>query len=91
MILLEAMACGSAIACSNLSSMKEVAGDTAIYFNPHKIEEIVKALQKYLKDPELRQKMSDKAVSRSFEFSWGKCSNATFSYISKIYDLCSSN
>ncbi len=91
MILLEAMACGSAIACSSLSSMKEVAGDAAIYFNPLEIEEIVEALQKYLKDPELRKKMSDKALSRSSEFTWEKCSKETFSYLSEIYDLYSSN
>jgi glycosyltransferase involved in cell wall biosynthesis len=91
MIILEAMACGSAIACSNLSSMKEVAGDAAIYFNPHEIEEIAEALQKYLKDPELRRRMSNKAISRASAFTWEKCSKETLTYLSNIYGRYSSN
>lgn len=86
MILLEAMACGSAIACSSLSSMKEIAKDSALYFDPYNKSEIIDALKKYFENPELRERKSKSALSRSQEYSWERCADETYSYLSKVYE-----
>lgn len=44
--VLEAMACGTAVACSQASSLPEVAGEAAVYFDPYNIQEMASALVK---------------------------------------------
>jgi glycosyltransferase involved in cell wall biosynthesis len=83
MIVLEAMASGSAIACSNLSSMKEIARESVLYFNPLNEGEITATLLKYVDNPDLRKEMSKKSLERSAEFSWQKCSEETLFYLSE--------
>ena len=43
--LLEAMACGTAVACANTSSLPEVGGEAAAYFNPNNIDNIAQTIQ----------------------------------------------
>ena len=52
--ILEAMACGRAVACSNTSSMPEVANAAAILFDPNSTDDIARAMRDVLVDPELR-------------------------------------
>lgn len=47
---LEAYACGCKVACSNTTSLPEVGGDLAYYFNPYDVENVALALKKVLKD-----------------------------------------
>jgi len=47
---LEAMSCGCPVLSSNASSLPEVCGDAALYFNPYKVDEIVTAMQKIIED-----------------------------------------
>src|SRR5699024_8693875 len=55
--LLEAMAAGVPIACSNSSSLPEVGGDAALYFDPNNIEDIKSKLIQIARDNELRLKL----------------------------------
>ena len=50
--LLEAMACGAPVACSNLTAMKEVAEGYAALFNPHHPESIAQAIMTVLDNPD---------------------------------------
>ncbi len=68
--ILEAMACGRAVACSNTSAMLEVADAAAILFNPHSIDEMAHAMRDLLVDAELRARMERLGVQRSASFSW---------------------
>lgn len=68
--ILEAMACGRAVACSNTSAMPEVADSAAILFNPSSRRELVLALRDLLLNPELRQRMERLGVQRAAMFSW---------------------
>src|SRR5207302_9073943 len=55
--ILEAMACGRAVACSNTSAMPEVANATALVFDPESCDEMTRAMRDIVLDPELRARM----------------------------------
>ena len=75
--LLEAMACGRAVACSNTSAMPEVADGAAILFDPHSTDGIARAMADLLRDPELRVRMERLGQQRSAHFSWNKTAHRT--------------
>jgi glycosyltransferase involved in cell wall biosynthesis len=68
--ILEAMACGRAVACSNTSAMLEVADGAALVFNPDSIPEMVRAMRDVLLDSELRLRMERLGVQRANGFQW---------------------
>ena len=85
MIVLEAMASGLPVACSDKSSMKEILGDAGIYFDPLNVDDISYAIQKYLDDTALRRSMGEKAHLRSEGYSWEKCAEDTLGYITEVH------
>lgn len=70
--VLEAMACGTPVVCSNSSSLPEVGGDAVMYCNPNDIEDIKEKIELVLKDEILQQEMIVKGLERVKEFSWKK-------------------
>jgi glycosyltransferase involved in cell wall biosynthesis len=74
---LEAMACGTAVACSGTSSLPEVAGDAAVYFDPHSQGSIAEALQRLLSGPHLREELVQRGLERAAEFSWDRVAAET--------------
>lgn len=67
--VLEALACGTPVACSNTSSLPEIAGDTAVYFNPHDTKAMSQAILKAM-----NSKLSTKIPP---SFSWAKTAEQT--------------
>jgi len=74
--ILEAMACGCPVLCSNASSMPEVGGDAAIYFNPNEVDVITNELEKIL-DENTRKKMGMKGIEKARQYTWEKTANQT--------------
>jgi glycosyltransferase involved in cell wall biosynthesis len=68
--ILEAMACGRAVACSNTSAMPEVADSAALLFDPGSQRDLVFAMRDLLLNPELRQRMERLGVQRAAMFTW---------------------
>ncbi len=68
--VLEAMSCGAPCLLSNASSLPEVGGDAALYFNPEKVNEIADAMLKISSDKELRKDLSERALIQAEKFSW---------------------
>ncbi|MBD2346111.1 glycosyltransferase family 4 protein [Anabaena subtropica] len=81
--VLEAMACGTPVISSNLSSLPEVAGDAAILINPYNTAEITDAMQMVATDVELRSQLSIKGIARANQFSWEKTGQATVQVLSR--------
>ena len=79
--LLEAMACGAPISCSNTAAMPEVVGDAAEYFDPVNIDSMTQAIDRLLKDSKLRQNLSRKALDRAKSFSWEQTAKRTLDVI----------
>ncbi|MCR4424376.1 MAG: glycosyltransferase family 1 protein [candidate division WOR-3 bacterium] len=68
--VLEAMANGAPVVCSNTSSLPEVAGDAALYFNPYSVDDIARTLQQVLTDDNLCASLKVRGLSRTNLFSW---------------------
>ncbi len=81
--VLEAMACGTPVITSNLSSLPEVAGDAAILINPYNTSEITDAMQIIATDTELRARLSTQSITRAKQFSWEKTGLATVEVLKK--------
>lgn len=75
--ILEAMACGRAVACSDISAMPEVADGAGILFNPYETQAIERALADILLDAELRGRMERLGLQRAAAFSWQKSARST--------------
>ncbi len=83
-ILLEAMAAGLPIACSNRGPMPEVLGDAGVYFDPEKPTEIADAIECLINDEMKRNEIANKAFNRVQEYSWERCADETFGFLSEI-------
>ena len=83
MPLLEAFECGCPVAVSNNSSLPEVGGDAAVYFDPKSKQDIKQAMLKVLTDSELREKMIIKGKEQLAKFSWEKCASQTLAVITE--------
>ena len=68
--ILEAMACGRAVACSRTSAMPEVAGKSAVLFDPHSIEGMMAAMRDLLRNTEMRARMERAGVQNASRFTW---------------------
>ena len=81
--ILEAMACGTPVITSNLSSMPEVAGDAALLVNPYSVGEIAHAMQTVATDSKVRSNLKKASLARSAQFSWHKTGEATANILKK--------
>jgi glycosyltransferase involved in cell wall biosynthesis len=68
----EAMACGTPVAASNLGSLPEVLGDAGRFFDPTDSSELLRVIKEVLSDDVLREKMRRKGLERAKQFSWQK-------------------
>jgi glycosyltransferase involved in cell wall biosynthesis len=68
--VLEAMACGTPVACSNTSSLPEVAGEAALLFDPTDTAAIGAALERLLNDDALRADLARRGPEQAARFSW---------------------
>ena len=83
-ILLEGMASGLPIACSNRGPMPEVLGDAGIYFDPEIADDIARALRELIESPDLRVQLAQAAFDRAQAFSWRRCAGETFGFLARI-------
>lgn len=67
---LEAMAHGTPVVTSNVSSLPEVVGQAAVLVNPENVFEIMRALHRVLTDPALRERMKERGYQQVRKFSW---------------------
>jgi glycosyltransferase involved in cell wall biosynthesis len=67
---LEAMASGTPVVTSNVSSLPEVAGDAAILVDPYDPHAIADGIERVLTDEELRRGLRAKGIARAKQFSW---------------------
>ncbi len=75
--VIEAMACGTPVITSNLSSLPEVAGEAALLVNPYQVAEITAAMSAIAEDEKLRSRLKTLGLERAQQFSWAKTAEAT--------------
>lgn len=67
---LEAMACGTPVVTSNITSIPEIIGDAAELVDPYKVLDIKKGIDKIIDDKFYREKLIQKAYEKIKEYSW---------------------
>ncbi len=77
MQILEAFEAGVPVAASDISSMPEVAGEAAVYFDPKDTGQIKNAIKNILFDKSLADRLKEKGKERLKSFSWEKCARET--------------
>ncbi|MDP4837334.1 MAG: glycosyltransferase family 4 protein [Burkholderiales bacterium] len=80
-ILLETMASGLPVACSNRGPMPEVLAAAGIYFDPESPEDIACAVQKLIESPDLRNALSQEGYCHAQQYSWKCCADKTFKFL----------
>ena len=75
--VLEAMACGTPVICSNKGSLSEVAGDAAIRVQPGDVTGMAEAMKRVLTDPRLARDLSERGLRHAEQFSWLRTAQLT--------------
>ncbi len=75
--VLEAMACGAPVVCSNTSSLPEVAGDAALLVDPLDTDALTDALRRVLSEPGLAGTLRARGVAQAAKFSWERAARET--------------
>jgi glycosyltransferase involved in cell wall biosynthesis len=76
--VLDAMARGLPVACSDATSLPEVAGDAALYFDPTDVDAIARAIEVMLADTCLRERLRHAGPQQAAKFSWIRTADATY-------------
>jgi glycosyltransferase involved in cell wall biosynthesis len=82
--LVEAMAVGLPIACSDRGPMPEVLRDGGVYFDPENATSIADALESLIRDSELRMSKAARAKHLAAQYSWARCAAETWSFLKAV-------
>lgn len=82
--VLEAMACGCPVVCSNIAALKETAGDAALFVHPHDPDDLAGVLDGLLTDSRRREEYGRRGVDRAGRFSWDKTARAMMDVFQKV-------
>jgi glycosyltransferase involved in cell wall biosynthesis len=83
-ILLEGMSSGLPIVCSNRGPMPEILKTAGEYFNPESVQSICDAVIKLYNSFDLRYKLSNESIQLSRNYSWERCANKTFKFLTQF-------
>jgi glycosyltransferase involved in cell wall biosynthesis len=84
--ILEAMACGTPVVCSNASSMPEVAGDAALLVEPTDAEAVAQSIGRVLREPDLAAALRQRGLDRAAQFSWELTAERTLAVYRAVLD-----
>jgi glycosyltransferase involved in cell wall biosynthesis len=84
--VVEAMACGTPLACSRIPVCEEVAGDAAAYFDPLAVEDIAAAVRSLVHDQRLSLELVSRGLARAREFTWAKAARKTIEVYRKALE-----
>ena len=81
--VLEAMAAGVPVACSNAASLPEVAGEAALLFDPLAVDEIAMTIRRLINEPNLRAELARRGYQNVARFSWKTTAEKTL----QVYEI----
>jgi glycosyltransferase involved in cell wall biosynthesis len=82
--VLEAMACGAPVVCSTAAAPTEVAGDVALMVDPGDVDGWATAIERVIRDRQLRQELSYKGLERAQQFSWARAARETMAVYAQL-------
>jgi len=83
--LIEAMSHGVPIVCSSAGPLSEVAGNAAIFFDPLDVNNMAHAIERVLKDLDLKNKLIKRGYERVKNFSWENTARKTLAVFEEVY------
>jgi glycosyltransferase involved in cell wall biosynthesis len=84
--VLEAMACGTPVITSNVSSLPEVAGNAALLVDPYNVDELADAMRRILSDPALAADLRARGLERAQQFSWERTAQETLAVYKHVLE-----
>jgi glycosyltransferase involved in cell wall biosynthesis len=84
--LLEAMAAGLPVACSDRGPMPEVLGDAGIFFDPARPAAIRDAVETLIINDAVRRSVAESAQKVARQYTWRRCGDSTWSFIVNTYE-----
>ncbi len=82
--VVEAMACGCPVACSEAGSLPEAAGDAALFFDSHSDQAVAAAMQRLLAEPELRDDLRRRGRERVKSLTWAETARQTREVLHRV-------
>ncbi len=82
---LEAMACGTPVVASQVTSVPEVVGDAAVYFDPRKPVDMADAIEKVLSNDSVRAELIARGLKRARRFTWERTARDMVSAYEAVY------
>lgn len=82
--VLEAMACGVPVICSNSSSLPEVGEDAVLYFESNSTDDLIAKMQILLTNEQLRNTLREKGIEQAKKFDWKKTARQTLSILKGV-------
>src|ERR1700680_4123451 len=83
---LEAMACGTPVITSNISSLPEAVGDAALLVDPRNAGEIAKAITRVLENPPLQEELRQKGYKQAARYTWQKSARKMLDVYQQVYE-----
>lgn len=84
--VIEAMACGTPVVCSNASSIPEVAGDAAVLVGPTDVGAIADAMLRIVQDPALGASLRQRGTAQAAHFTWQQAARQTLDGYQRVLD-----
>lgn len=81
---LESMAAGTAVVCSNATSLPEICKQAAVYYNPYDVDDMSDKLIQVLHNEHLKQSLIQKGFENIKRFSWERCAQQTMKVYQQI-------
>jgi glycosyltransferase involved in cell wall biosynthesis len=79
----QAMAAGAPVITSNVSSLPEIAGDTAVLIDPRSVTEMTTALERVLLNPSLAKDLAARGRVRAARFTWDRCAKESLAFFER--------
>lgn len=80
----QAMAAGTAVITSNVSSLPEIAGDAAVLIDPRSPAELTNGLERLLQSPELRKELGERGRQRARRYRWPECAEQSLEFFRDV-------
>jgi glycosyltransferase involved in cell wall biosynthesis len=82
--VLEAMACGTPVVSADTSSLPEVGGQAALYFDPYDVEAMAATIRKVWSDADLRVALRERGLAQAARFSWDRAARETLAVYEQL-------
>jgi glycosyltransferase involved in cell wall biosynthesis len=83
---LEAMACGTPVLTSNVTSLPEVVGDAGLLVDPYNVEAMAHGIRRLVEDSALREELRKKGLERAKQFTWERTAELTWAVLEEAME-----